>query len=43
MPESKNTELIKKLMAGTDERTSVIIVSGIPGSSKGRASDYLAR
>lgn len=43
MPASKIKDLIAKLTEGTDQKTSVIIVSGIPGSGKGRLSDYLSR
>jgi hypothetical protein len=43
MPLSKTKNLIEKLMNGTDKKTSLIIVSGIPGSGKGRLSDYLSR
>ena len=41
MPASKIQDLVKRLQG--DEKTSVIIVSGIPGSGKGRLADYLAR
>lgn len=43
MPLSKTKNLIEKLMNGTEKRTSLIVVSGIPGSGKGRLSDYLSR
>ena len=43
MPDSKTNDLVQKLLAGTNEKTSVVIVSGIPGSGKGRAAEYLAR
>lgn len=43
MPDSKTNDLIKKLMQGTEAKTSVIIVSGVPGSGKGRTADFLAR
>lgn len=43
MPLSKTKDLVKRLMAGTDAKTSLVIVSGIPGSGKGRLSDFLSR
>jgi putative protein kinase ArgK-like GTPase of G3E family len=43
MPDNRTPDLIKKLMAGTESRTSVVVISGIPGSGKGRASEYLYR
>jgi len=43
MPLSKTKDLVEKLMNGTDKKTSLVIVSGIPGSGKGRLSDYLSR
>lgn len=43
MPLSKTKNLIEKLMNGTDKKTSLIIVSGIPGAGKGRLSDYISR
>jgi len=43
MPSSKISNLVEKLLANTDQRTSVIIVSGIPCSGKGRTADYLCR
>ena len=43
MPLSKTKDLIGKLLNGTDTKTSVVIVSGIPGSGKGRLGDYLSR
>lgn len=43
MPDSRTLDLIKKLLQGTDSKTSVIVVSGIPGSGKGRASEYICR
>jgi len=43
MPASKTKDLKQKLLEGTDTRTSVVIVGGIPGSGKGRLGDYLAR
>lgn len=38
---SKTKDLIAKLVDGT--KTSVIIVSGIPGSGKGRLADFMSR
>lgn len=43
MPLSKLKDLIAKLLQGTEQKTSLVIVSGIPGSGKGRLSDYLSR
>jgi hypothetical protein len=43
MPLSKTADLIAKLLQGADQKTSVILVSGIPGSGKGRLSDFLSR
>ena len=43
MPLSKTVDLISKLVQGTDKKTSLILVSGIPGSGKGRLSDFLSR
>lgn len=43
MPLSKTKDLVKRLMAGTESKTSLVIVSGIPGSGKGRLSDFLSR
>lgn len=43
MPDSKTDDLLKKLLDGTDQKTSVVIVSGIPGSGKGRLADQLSR
>jgi len=31
--------LVAKLMKGTDTKTSLVVISGIPGSGKGRLSD----
>lgn len=42
MPNNKNKDLVAKLLKGTDERASLIIVSGIPGSGKGRLANYIA-
>lgn len=39
MPLSKTKDLVAKLMKGTDTKTSLVIISGIPGSGKGRLSD----
>jgi len=38
---SKTKDLITKLVDGT--KTNVIIVSGIPGSGKGRLADFISR
>lgn len=38
---SKTKDLIEKLVDGT--KTNVIIVSGIPGSGKGRLADFMSR
>lgn len=43
MPASKTNDLCKKLLEGTDQKTSVIIISGIPGSGKGRVAEQLSR
>lgn len=43
MPASKTDDLILKLIEGTQEKTNIIIVSGIPGSGKGRTSDFIGR
>lgn len=43
MPLSKTKDLVDRLLNGTDKRTSVVIVSGIPGSGKGRLSDFLSK
>jgi len=43
MPASKINDLTQRILQGTEEKTSVIIVSGIPGSGKGRAADFIAR
>ena len=40
---NKVSDLIKKLLDGTEEKTSLIIVSGIPGSGKGRLANQMAR
>jgi len=38
---SKTKDLIAKLVDGT--KTNVIIISGIPGSGKGRLADYMSK
>ena len=38
---SKTKDLIAKLVNGT--KTNVIIISGIPGSGKGRLADYMSK
>jgi hypothetical protein len=38
---SKSKDLIEKLVDGT--KTNVIIVSGIPGSGKGRLADFISK
>ena len=43
MPLSKTDDLIKRLLEGTETKTSLILVAGIPGSGKGRLSDFLGR
>lgn len=43
MPLSKMKDLVAKLLTGIENKTSLVIVSGIPGSGKGRLSDYLSR
>ena len=43
MPLSKTEDLIQKLVQGTDKKTSLILISGIPGSGKGRTADFLSR
>ena len=43
MPLSKTNDLIKRLLDGTESKTSLILVAGIPGSGKGRLSDFLGR
>jgi hypothetical protein len=42
MPNSKIVDLVTKLKPA-EGKTSLILISGIPGSGKGRAADYLAR
>ena len=42
MPKNKNKDLVAKLLKGTEEKASLIIVSGIPGSGKGRLANYIA-
>lgn len=42
MPNSKTKDLVQKLV-NDSARTSVIIVSGIPGCGKGRAAEYIVR
>ena len=42
MPNNKNKDLVKKLLQGTESKASLIIVSGIPGSGKGRLANYMA-
>ena len=43
LADSKTSDLIAKLLQGAEKKTSLILVSGIPGSGKGRLSDFLSR
>ena len=42
MPDNKVKDLVAKLVP-TEGKSALILISGIPGSGKGRAADYLAR